>query len=242
MTKNLSQENEWPPMQQKPFDERLKSVLDRVEEAKACCGREHDDIRIMAVTKTVEAKRVNEALRCGIDLIGENRVQEFLSKNDEYLPCEKHFIGHLQSNKVKYIIDKVDCIESVSSVALAREISRQALKKDIPCLPVLLQVNIGREDSKSGFYDDMLYEALCEVSQMDRISVRGLMCIPPKEDAERYLAKMENLFIDMKGKNIHNIHMDVLSMGMSMDYESAIRHGSTLIRLGTVLFGARDGR
>ena len=217
----------------------VADIRRRVEQAALSCGRDPKDIAIMAVTKTVEPPAINEAIRQGLTLLGENKVQEYLDKREQYLPATVHFIGNLQTNKVKYIIDKVAMIESVSSEKLAQEIEKQAEKHNL-VMPVLLEVNIGGEETKGGFSPDELYQLLPKLAEMKHLSVQGLMCIPPVENAEQFLARMEQIFIDIREKNIHNISMSVLSMGMTGDFEAAIRHGSTLVRIGTGLFGKRD--
>ncbi len=217
----------------------VADIRRRVEQAALSCGRDPREITIMAVTKTVEPPAINEAIRQGLTLLGENKVQEYLDKREEYLPAKVHFIGNLQTNKVKYIIDKVAMIQSVSSEKLALEIEKQAAKHNL-VMPVLLEVNIGEEPTKGGFSPQELYQVLPKLAQMQHLSVQGLMCIPPAANAEQFLQRMEQIFIDIRDKNIHNINMSVLSMGMSGDFEAAIRHGSTLVRIGTGLFGKRD--
>lgn len=217
----------------------VADIRRRVEQAALSCGRDPKDIAIMAVTKTVEPPAINEAIQQGLTLLGENKVQEYLDKREQYLPATVHFIGNLQTNKVKYIIDKVAMIESVSSEKLAQEIEKQAEKHHL-VMPVLLEVNIGGEETKGGFSPDELDQVLPKLAEMKHLSVQGLMCIPPVENAEQFLARMEQIFIDIREKNIHNISMSVLSMGMTGDFEAAIRHGSTLVRIGTGLFGKRD--
>ncbi len=195
----------------------------------------------MAVTKTVPAELVNVAIQEGIDLLGENRVQEFQSKRESYdlRKAEVHFIGHLQTNKVKYLADTVTMIESVSSYKLAEEIDRIMGKKQKK-MPVLLEVNIGNEESKSGFEPNNLVENLEKLSKLSNISIKGLMCIPPKGESEKFFYNIQKLFVDIKGKKLDNIDMSVLSMGMSADFEQAIQYGSNIVRLGTVLFGHRN--
>lgn len=221
--------------------ENIRQIRSRVERALAESGRSPEELRIMAVTKTVDPELINTAIGEGISLLGENRVQEFLSKEAEYhlQNAEVHFIGHLQSNKVKYIIDKVSMIESVSSEKLAGEISRSAQKAG-RVMEVLLEVNIGGEESKSGFSETELLESLPRLAKLPGIAVKGLMCIPPKVDSEKYFSQMRQLFIDIREKKLDNINMSVLSMGMSGDYEMAIRYGSNIIRLGTAMFGRRN--
>lgn len=195
----------------------------------------------MAVTKTVPAELVNVAIQEGIDLLGENRVQEFQSKRESYdlRKAEVHFIGHLQTNKVKYLADTVTMIESVSSYKLAEEIDRIMGKKQKK-MPVLLEVNIGNEESKSGFEPNNLVENLEKLSKLSNISIKGLMCTPPKGESEKFFYNIQKLFVDIKGKKLDNIDMSVLSMGMSADFEQAIQYGSNIVRLGTVLFGHRN--
>ena len=198
----------------------------------------------MAVTKTVESVYINRAIKLGADLIGENRVQEYLGKKDELNlnGVEKHLIGHLQTNKVRQIVGEVDMIESVDSVKLAKEISRVSVNKGL-ITNALVEVNVGREESKSGIYTEQLEELLYEISQMDNIKIKGLMTIPPICDTEKeineYFSTMYQSFIDIKSKNIDNIDMNILSMGMSGDFEAAVSNGSNIVRVGSAIFGAR---
>ena len=163
--------------------QNVAQIRRRVEQAALSSGRDPKEISIMAVTKTVEPPAINEAIRQGLTLLGENKVQEYLDKREQYLPATVHFIGNLQTNKVKYIIDKVAMIQSVSSEKLALEIEKQAAKHNL-VMPVLLEVNIGGEESKGGFSPEELYQALPRLAEMEHLSVRGLMCIPPVENAE----------------------------------------------------------
>lgn len=222
----------------------LCDVRTRIEEAQK--KGKGQDVTLMLATKTVPAEAINYATReLGVTDIGENRVQELLSKYDE---LEKdnvniHFIGTLQTNKVKYIIDKVCMIHSVDSLKLAKEIDKQA-KKIGRVMDILVEVNIGEEESKSGIAPDYLGEFLCELSVLDNIRVRGLMTIGPvcglNEEYYKYFEKTYQFFIDILPKKIHNIYKPVLSMGMSDSYECAIECGSNVIRLGTVVFGRRN--
>ena len=225
-------------------EDNYKSVKARVEESAIKAGRNPRDVRLMAVTKTVESVYINRALDLGADLIGENRVQEFLGKKDElHLDgVEKHLIGHLQTNKVKQIVGEVDMIESVDSVKLAKEINRVSANKGL-ISNVLVEVNVGKEESKSGIFIEQLEELLLEIAQMKSIKVKGLMTIPPICDDEKqlneYFGTMYQSFIDIKSKKLDNIDMDVLSMGMSGDFESAVANGSNIVRVGSAIFGAR---
>lgn len=220
-------------------EENFRQISFRVNEAKEKYGRSGDSIEIMAVTKTVAPEIVNHAVSsCGIKLLGENRVQEYLSKKDEYLPASVHFIGQLQSNKVKYIIDSVDMIQSVDSIKLAKEIDRHA-KRVGKIQDVLVEVNIAGEESKGGVSPEGLEDMLTEVSELSSVRIQGLMTIPPAVDSEKFLYKMQKLYIDISDKKIDNINMSFLSMGMSGDYETAVKYGSNILRIGSALFGAR---
>lgn len=219
--------------------ENLKRVQYNIAEAKAKYRNENDDVRLMAVTKTVPYEIVNSVIEQGVDLLGENRVQEYLDKKDHYdKNAEVHFIGHLQTNKVKYIIDSVKCIHSVDSLKLAAEIERLAEKNGI-VMNVLTEVNIGGEESKSGIGIDMLDELVYGISEMKNIKLCGLMTIPPVGNSEFYFEKMQRIFEDLKAKKVDNVSMDILSMGMSADYVEAIKYGSNIVRVGSAIFGAR---
>lgn len=219
--------------------ENLKRVQYNIAEAKAKYRNENDDVRLMAVTKTVPYEIVNSVIEQGVDLLGENRVQEYLDKKDHYdKNAEVHFIGHLQTNKVKYIVDSVKCIHSVDSLKLAAEIERLAEKNGI-VMNVLTEVNIGGEESKSGISTDMLDELVYGISKMENIKLCGLMTIPPVGNSEFYFEKMQRIFEDLKAKKVDNVSMDILSMGMSADYVEAIKYGSNIVRVGSAIFGAR---
>lgn len=222
-----------------------KLINERIAEAAQKAGKSREDITFLAATKTVEPEVINHAISLGLDHIGENKVQELLSKYDSYNleKCSLQFIGHLQSNKVRQIVDKVDLIQSVDSVKLANEIAKQSLKIN-KTTDILVEVNIGREENKSGVYPENLEELLCEISQIEGISVKGLMTIPPicdnKHKISKYFNNMHNIFIDISQKKLDNISMTILSMGMSADYYEAILEGANMVRIGSSLFGARD--
>ena len=224
--------------------ENYKIISERIAEAAIKSGRNPEDVRFMAVTKTVEPVLINTAIEQGITLIGENRVQEFLGKEPElHLEgVEKHLIGHLQKNKVRQIVGKVDMIESVDSVAIAAEISKRSEMQGITT-DVLIEVNIGDEESKFGFARENLEESLSEIALLPGICVRGMMCIPPicdtKEQNRQFFSQMKKIYIDFNSKIFNNINMNVLSMGMSADYYEAILEGSNLVRVGSALFGER---
>lgn len=221
------------------IEENLKEIRFNIAEAVSKYRKPDDNVRLMAVTKTVPFEYVNHAVSLGIDLLGENKVQEYQSKMDYYdKSAEVQFIGHLQTNKVKYIINNVSMIQSVDSLKLASEINRLATANNLT-MDVLCEVNIGGEDSKSGIAPDDLSELLENISQLENIRVRGLMTIPPPTGSDVFLAKMQELFIAEREKKNKKISMDILSMGMTHDYAQAVKYGSTLVRIGTGLFGAR---
>ena len=229
----------------KAVEENYKRVLENVKECAVKAGRSEKDVRLMCVTKTVEPVYINKAIELGADLIGENRVQEYLGKRDELnlSGVERHLIGHLQTNKVKQIAGEVDMIESVSSVKLAKEISKVSLQKGI-VTNCLVEVNVGKEESKSGIFLEELEETLCEIAELPAIKIKGLMTIPPicetPDEARRYFAMLRQSFIDIKDKKTDNIDMEILSMGMSGDYEAAVAEGSNIVRVGSAIFGARQ--
>lgn len=233
-------------MEQKFIDiqENIKFIRNKINDTALRSGRSENDVRFMAVTKTVDPLYINHAIDCGIDLIGENKVQEFLSKRDDLRleKVEKHLIGHLQSNKVRKIITEVDMIQSVDSVSLAKEIERQAEKNNITA-DILLEINVGNEESKTGMDKSLFMESFAEIAEMKHISIKGLMTIPPicenNGELRKFFEEMYNLFIDIKAKKIDNVSMDILSMGMSGDYEEAILCGSNLVRVGSAIFGPR---
>lgn len=224
------------------FEENFAQIKKNIKIAAEKSGRNENDIILLAATKTVDIETINYAINAGIKYIGENRVQEFLSKKDSLLECHRHFIGHLQTNKVKDIIEHVELIHSVDSVRLAREISKQSIKHN-KTMDILLEVNIGAEESKSGFLEEELILAAEEISKLPSIRIRGLMAIPPvmesEGDNDKYFIKMKKLFIDIGSKKMDNSSIDILSMGMSDDYAAAIEAGSNLVRIGTALFGKR---
>ncbi len=220
-------------------------ICENIAKAAQSVGKTADDITFLAATKTVDAPTINHAISLGLRYIGENRVQELLSKYEDYDldHASLQFIGHLQTNKVRQIVGKVDLIQSVDSVKLAREISRCSVKQGIST-DILLEVNIGREENKSGVLPEALPELLDEIKDIPAIKVRGLMAIPPIcENAQencKFFDNMRHIFLDIGSKNIDNISMEVLSMGMSDDYAEAIRCGANMIRVGSALFGKRN--
>lgn len=240
-------------MTEKRFDDltgeemarRLGEIRRRIAAAARESGRQPEEISLMAVTKTVPQEFVNLAVDQGVTLLGENRAQELCAKFADYKRerCSVHFIGALQTNKVRQIVDKVDMVQSVASLHLAQEISRQCQKLG-KTMPILLEVNIGGEESKSGVLPQELPRLVEEVCALPALSLQGLMAIPPicqeKAVLASYFYRMREIFIDIGRQNRDNMNMRVLSMGMSGDYEEAVRQGATLVRIGTGLFGARN--
>lgn len=220
--------------------ENLKIIRDNVGNACAKYGRNPEEVTVMAVTKTVPPELVNIAVDHGIALLGENKAQELVSKYDAYRLKKDniHFIGHLQTNKVKQVFDKVDVIESVDSFRLAEVIDRFAEKGNIK-KKIMLEVNMAKEESKHGVFPELVPTLLEQLSSLRHIEVEGMMVIPPVGRSEEYFAMTQNFFVDMQAKKMDNINMRILSMGMSGDYITAIRYGSNLIRLGTAIFGSR---
>lgn len=226
------------------FSENYSEIKEKIAASAEKSGRSYEDITLLAAVKTVPPELINYAVEQGIEVIGDNRVQELISKENEVNKnVTKHFIGHLQTNKVKDIVGRVTLIESVDSLKLAETIGRQAEKAG-KCMDILLEVNIGNEESKSGFKENEIVKNIENIAKISGIRVKGLMAIPPvcenSEDNRKYFLKMRQLFIDIRDKNIDNVSMEILSMGMSGDYETAIECGSTEVRIGTLLFGRRN--
>ena len=223
--------------------ENLAQVRKHMEEACRRAGRQTDEVTLIAVSKTKPVGMLMEAYEAGARDFGENKVQEILEKRPE-IPADArfHMIGHLQRNKVRQVIDQVTLIHSVDSLRLAEQIEHEAAKKELH-VNILLEVNVAREESKFGFFLEEVEAALREISKYPHITVKGLMTIAPYvEDPEEnrdIFKKLHQVFIDMKSKNIDNSNMSVLSMGMTGDYQVAIEEGSTMIRVGTGIFGAR---
>jgi PLP dependent protein len=226
------------------IEENIKQIRENVAESALKSGRNYEDIRIMAVTKTIDAERVNFAVSCGMNLIGENRVQEYLNKLEdlELSNCEVHMIGHLQSNKVKQIVGKVSMIQSVDSTKTAKEIGLRSLEAGITT-DILMEINSNSEDSKFGFSTETAIERAFELSEIQGIKVCGMMSVPPMSDNmninRQNFSNIRRLFIDICNKRIDNVCMGILSMGMSGDYPCAILEGSNLIRVGSAVFGTR---
>ncbi|MCX7615552.1 MAG: YggS family pyridoxal phosphate-dependent enzyme [Clostridiales bacterium] len=228
------------------ISERLNQIKDRIGEAAASSGRDPSEIILIAATKTQNDDVIKTALNTGkINAAGENRVQEFQNhlETGAYLNYPVHFIGHLQTNKLKFVVGKVALIHSVDSIHLAKEIAKQASKMSIT-QDVLLEINTAREDSKFGFLLEELPQVISEIAILKNIRIRGIMAIPPKQEESGqnipYFERLRQVFIDIKTKKYDNVCMDYLSMGMSDDYFDAIICGSNMVRLGTALFGKRE--
>jgi pyridoxal phosphate enzyme (YggS family) len=225
--------------------ECVEQVVRRIREAALAAGRNPEEITLVAATKVQTSETIREAIAAGVRVCGENRVQEFNRHWEEgaYEGAKVHFIGHLQRNKVKYLVGKVDLIESVDSLPLLTAIQERSAKLGV-VQDILIEVNVAGEASKSGVEPEALEELLNQAGQMDRIRVRGLMSIPPVSlepgGNVEYFRRMYQLFIDTQGKMADNrTTVDILSMGMSGDFEDAIACGATQVRVGTALFGAR---
>ena len=225
--------------------ENVAQIRAQIAQAAIAAGRKPEEITLCAATKMNDTANVRQAIAAGVDCCGENRVQELVKKHAEnaYEGAPVHFIGHLQTNKVKQVVGKVDLIQSVDSVRLMEAIAKEAARQGI-CQDILLEVNIGMEESKSGISVQELPSLLEKASEFPGIRVRGLMAIPPicqnSADSVKFFQEMYNLSVDIKAKKYDNVRVDILSMGMSDDYQEAIACGSTMIRVGTAIFGARD--
>lgn len=240
----MSETEEYIAGRIKTFDENYKRVLERFCTAAEKSGRKPEDITLLAATKTVETPVINHAFEAGIKYMGENRVQEFLSKEDELNQgFHRQLIGTLQRNKVRQIVGKVELIQSVDSVKLAAEIDRQSEMRGIVS-NVLLEVNIAGEEQKSGVIPEKLNELMEQISIFNNIKVKGLMTLGPVSDnvqkKSEIFDKMLKIFVDNSSKKVDNISMDILSMGMSSDFDIAIEHGANMVRVGSALFGARN--
>lgn len=226
------------------FDENFKRVGEEIARAAEKAGRDPREVSLLAATKTVPAETIRYAISQGLFHIGENRVQELLDKYDrlDKEGCDLQFIGQLQTNKVKYLIGKVSCIQSVGSVKLAREISRLCEREGL-IMEALVEVNIGREENKGGALPEELVEFIDEIRAFPGLHVKGLMAIPPicsdKKILYRYFTAMEQYYVDIRAKSMDNVDMVCLSMGMSSDFPEAIESGATMVRVGSSLFGAR---
>ncbi|MBQ9250411.1 MAG: YggS family pyridoxal phosphate-dependent enzyme [Oscillospiraceae bacterium] len=225
--------------------ENVAAVKAKIRAAAIAAGRDPASVQLVAATKMNDADRVRQAIAAGVDICGENRVQEMLEKNSQgaYEGAPLHFIGHLQKNKVKQVVGLATLIHGADSRELLEVISRTALNRGL-VQDVLLEVNIGEEASKSGFRPEEIPAVLEFASTLPGLRVRGLMAIPPicafPEENRPFFCRMEKLFVDNGEKKYDNVSMDFLSMGMSGDYTEAVACGANLVRVGTAIFGARD--
>jgi len=227
------------------ISENIMNIREEIAQAAKEVGRDPKEILLCAATKMNDTKNIRAAIEGGIDCCGENRVQELVQKLSEhaYDGVPIHFIGHLQTNKVKQVVGNVDLIQSVDSERLLEAIQKEAKKKSI-VQNILLEVNIADEESKSGFTKNELYDLLPKITLYSNVHVLGFMTIPPicqkSGENDKFFQEMYNLSVDITAKKYDNISVRFLSMGMSDDYKDAIRCGSNMIRIGTAIFGARD--
>lgn len=224
--------------------DNLVEVEKRILEACQKAGRSRDEVTLIAVSKTKPVEMLQEIYDANVRDFGENKVQEMCDKI-ELLPqdIKWHMIGHLQTNKVKYIVGRTELIHSVDSLRLAQEIQKQAVKKDV-IVPILVEVNIAQEESKFGISKEETIQLVKEIALLDHVAIKGLMTIAPfvedPEDNRCYFKAIKELSVDINNQNIDNVHMDILSMGMTGDYTVAIEEGATMVRVGTGIFGERN--
>lgn len=226
------------------LSDNLHEVQENIRKACERSGRNPEDVTLIAVSKTKPVSDIQQIYAAGIREFGENKVQEMNDKQ-KVLPGDInwHMIGHLQRNKVKYIVDNVAMIHSVDSVRLAEEISKEAVKKNVT-VDILVEVNVAKEESKFGLYTEDVRQFVEQISKLPGINIKGLMTSAPfvdnPEDNRQYFKKLKDLSVDINAKNIDNVHMDFLSMGMTNDYVVAVEEGATHVRVGTAIFGHRD--
>lgn len=225
------------------INDNIQAVNENIEKACASSKRKREDVLLIAVTKYVDTGRIQEAIDAGITDVGENHAQELREKLTFFKlnSTKPHFIGHLQSNKLKYLIDEAALIQSVDSIGLLEQIDKRS--KSLDCIQnVLLQINIGREVQKSGLMESDLEGILSEAARFENVAIRGLMCVPPADTAEntrKYFSRMRNL-LEISANNHRDLPLKELSMGMSNDYVVAVEEGATMVRVGSAIFGARD--
>ncbi len=223
--------------------ENLDIIEGNISSAAQKSGRRREDVLLLAVSKTVDIARMEEAKALGLIDMGENKPQEINRKFYEIEGIRWHQIGHLQTNKVKYVIDKVCLIHSVDSLKLAEEINKRAAAKEIT-MDILIEVNISGEEAKHGIHPDEAENLALQISRLPNVRVKGLMTVAPfvddPEDNRKYFRQMKKLFVDIESKNYDNIDMEYLSIGMTNDYIVAVEEGANIVRIGTGLFGARD--
>lgn len=225
--------------------DRYNQVKKNVEAACKRAGKNPREVTIIAVSKTKPLEMIEELRKEKVMDFGENKAQEMKDKYERISwPVRWHMIGHLQTNKIKYIADKTALIHSVDSLHLAQQIDKEARKQNIREIPILIQVNFADEDSKFGVSPEEVCDLIQEISVLEHVKIKGLMQIAPyvddPEDNRKYFAAMKKLSVDIKNKNFDNVDMNILSMGMSGDYEVAVEEGATMIRVGTGIFGERN--
>ncbi len=223
--------------------ENLEEVREKIRQACQRSGRREEDVTLISVSKTKPVEMLREAYEAGSRDFGENRVQEIMEKYGQMPEDVRwHMIGHLQKNKVRQVIDKAVLIHSVDTVELAEQIEKDAAKRDLT-VDILLEVNVAEEESKFGFRTEEVEAAVMKIKEFPHVHIKGLMTIAPfvsnSEDNREVLKKLYQLYVDIRSKNIDNVNMSVLSMGMTGDYEVAVEEGATMIRVGTGIFGAR---
>lgn len=227
------------------IDENYKRIKQQIADAAKAAGAHENSIRLMGASKTVAPAAINHAISIGLNCIGENRVQELTEKYPrlELENCDCQFIGRLQTNKIKYLLDKVSQIQSIDNMGQIRELAR-LLEKRGSCMNLLIEVNIGKEENKGGIMPEKLLEFVDEARQYRQIHINGLMAVPPAVDEiptlMGYFEQMRKYFIDIEGKKMDNVDMNILSMGMSGDYCEAIACGANMVRVGSALFGKRN--
>ena len=224
--------------------ENLEEVREKIRQACQRSGRREEDVTLISVSKTKPVEMLREAYEAGSRDFGENRVQEIMEKYGQMPEDVRwHMIGHLQKNKVRQVIDKAVLIHSVDTVELAEQIEKDAAKRDLT-VDILLEVNVAEEESKFGFRTEEVEAAVMKIKEFPHVHIKGLMTIAPfvsnSEDNREVLKKLYQLYVDIRSKNIDNVNVSILSMGMTNDYEVAIEEGATMVRIGTGIFGARN--
>jgi len=224
---------------------RINNIKERIKKAAVDCGRDPESVRLVVASKTIPEDTIREAIKAGVKILGESYIQEAGNKINTLssYPVSWHFIGHLQSNKAKYAVKFFDMIHTVDSLKLAKELNKQA-KKINKIQKILIQVNISMESTKSGIYEEDAQKLIKEISLLENLSIKGLMTMPPyfnnPEEAIPYFSALRNLRDKIRNEAIKNVNMQELSMGMTGDFEVAIKEGATLVRIGTAIFGERN--
>lgn len=226
-----------------PLKENLLKVRNEINSSALKAGRNPEEIKLIAVTKTRSVEEINEAIKLGVRAIGENTVQEAEKKFTSLLPVEKHFVGHLQSNKAAKAAELFDFIQSIDSLKLGNKLNNSC-KELNKSLPVLIQVNIGGEESKFGVKKEEAEELIREIAELDKLKVKGLMTVAPlfeeAENSRPFFQKARELFEELKSKNTPGTEMDFLSMGMTDDFRIAVEEGANMVRIGRAIFGERE--